>query len=163
MSHQKLSLSTKGILLATTLFFGMTALASTEYPAVPGEYVVKMKSDVTAHMPMGHLSQIMGGKVVRYISKSSNTILLKRNTPETAAFVMNSVSDNPLVEYIEPNYIYTIDAIPNDPYLKRLWGMINNGGSRIDIDADKAWDLQTGSKEIVVAVICTFGNFKNRD
>ncbi|MCB0364202.1 MAG: S8 family serine peptidase [Bdellovibrionaceae bacterium] len=164
MPNQGRYFGRKGILLAATLVMGSVALASTEHPAVPGEYVVKLKSDKATHLPLSQLSKIMGGEVVRHISKQSNTVLLKRETLERADYVISNVSENPLVEYAEPNYIYTIDAVPNDPKLSELWGLINSGqadssGSQgvatMDVDAERAWDISTGSKNIVVAVIDT--------
>ena len=164
MPNQGRFFGRKTILLAATLLFGSVALASTSHPAVPGEYVVKLKTDKAALMPLSQLSKIMGGEVVRRISKQSNAVLLKREVLETADYVIKAVSDNPMVEYVEPNYIYTIDAVPNDPKLSDLWGLINSGQadssgaqgvSTMDVDAERAWDIQTGSKDIVVAVIDT--------
>ncbi len=60
---------------------------------------------------------------------------------------------DPDVAYAEPNYVYEIAAVPNDTSFAQLWGL--SQASDKDIDAPEAWDLTTGSKEIVVAVIDT--------
>lgn len=57
------------------------------------------------------------------------------------------------LEYVEPNYIIDIHALPNDPSLPRLWGL--NSSSDIDIDAPEAWDVSKGSKRVVVGIIDT--------
>ncbi len=66
---------------------------------------------------------------------------------------------NPNVTYAEPNYLLTLDIIPNDPRLDELWGMINTGQTGgtpdADIDADMAWGVSTGSSSVLVAVIDT--------
>lgn len=55
------------------------------------------------------------------------------------------------------------DTIPNDTRFRSLWGMHNTGqsilGSRgaagADIDAPAAWDLHTGSGDVLIAIIDT--------
>lgn len=62
-----------------------------------------------------------------------------------------------LVEYAEPNYYRYADIIPDDTYFGQLWGMDNTGQDGglddADIDAPEAWNITTGSREVVVAVI----------
>jgi subtilisin family serine protease len=63
---------------------------------------------------------------------------------------------DPDVLYAEPNYRYRLLALPNDTEIGRLWGLVNDGtGGTMDadMDADQAWDLETGSRDIVVAVV----------
>ncbi|MDG2409247.1 MAG: S8 family serine peptidase, partial [Pirellulales bacterium] len=67
-------------------------------------------------------------------------------------------ADDPRIAFIEPNYTFSVaDTFPNDDRIGNLWGLHNtgqNGGSLdADIDAPEAWDLQTGSGEIVIGVI----------
>ena len=51
----------------------------------------------------------------------------------------------------------TFDAFPDDTLFSDLWGMHNNGQTGgtpdADIDAREAWDITTGTKDVVVAVI----------
>ncbi|MFQ5592292.1 MAG: S8 family serine peptidase, partial [Phycisphaerae bacterium] len=65
----------------------------------------------------------------------------------------------PEVAYVEPNYIYETHAVPNDLRFGELWGMHNLGqtGGTLDadIDAPEAWDITTGSRNIIVGVIDT--------
>ncbi len=72
-----------------------------------------------------------------------------------------------LLDYIEPNWTYTIDAVPNDPDFGVLWGLDNtgqNGGyADIDIDAPEAWDIGVGDPNIVVAVMDTGIDFSHPD
>ncbi|MHC4205443.1 MAG: S8 family serine peptidase, partial [Planctomycetota bacterium] len=61
------------------------------------------------------------------------------------------------VIYAEPNYKYKPCVVPNDPFFPDLWGLENTGQTGgtedADIDAPEAWDITTGSSDIVVAVI----------
>jgi len=63
------------------------------------------------------------------------------------------------VDVVEPDYLVYAIKTPNDNRLLNLWGMHNSGQSGgtndKDIDAPEAWDLQTGSKKVLVGVIDT--------
>jgi subtilisin family serine protease len=70
--------------------------------------------------------------------------------------------EDPDVEHAEPNYFVHVDqTTPGDPGFDQLWGLHNTGqpvngtsGSiDADIDAPEAWDVTTGSSDVVVAVI----------
>ncbi|MEJ2100429.1 MAG: S8 family serine peptidase, partial [Desulfobacterales bacterium] len=70
--------------------------------------------------------------------------------------------DDPDVENAEPNYIVHADiSPPNDTYFSQLWGLNNtsqdvkgiSGTYDADIDAPEAWDVTTGSSNVVVAVV----------
>jgi len=65
---------------------------------------------------------------------------------------------SPFVEYAEPDYYrYAKTTLPNDSRFSDLWGLhntgLNNGTVDADIDAPEAWNLTTGSTDVVVAVI----------
>lgn len=64
-----------------------------------------------------------------------------------------------IVRYAEPDYIMSVNALPNDTSFGTLWGMHNTGQTSgvedADIDAPEAWALNTGSKAVKVAVIDT--------
>jgi subtilisin family serine protease len=59
----------------------------------------------------------------------------------------------PGVAFAEPNYIYRLMALPNDPRFGALWGL-HQAADR-DIDAPEAWEEQTGSAAIKVAIVDT--------
>ena len=73
----------------------------------------------------------------------------------------------PEVEFVEPNYVYHANALPNDASFGSLWGMHNTGqtGGKpdADIDAPEAWDIATGSQTIVVGVIDTGIDYTHPD
>lgn len=71
------------------------------------------------------------------------------------------------VATIEPDYVITSAAVSNDPSFGQLWGLSNTGQSGglrdADIDAPEAWDITTGSRSVVVAVIDTGIDYTHRD
>ena len=77
------------------------------------------------------------------------------------------LKNNPNVEYAEPNYIIRLDGIPNDNYFQFQWGLHNTGqtGGKIDadIDAPEAWDIYTGSQNIIIAIIDTGIDYNHPD
>jgi hypothetical protein len=86
-------------------------------------------------------------------------------TVEEALKVFNKTDG---ILYAEPDYRVTVDStIPNDTFFSELWGMHNTGQSGgtvdADIDAPEAWDISTGNKDIIVAVIDTGVDYTHPD
>ena len=90
--------------------------------------------------------------------------LQKGRTVEEALEILRK---DPAVKYAEPNYIVRALGIPNDTRFNELYGMHNTGQSGgtadADIDAPEAWDITTGSRDIVVAVIDTGIDYTHPD
>ncbi len=67
----------------------------------------------------------------------------------------------PQVDYAEPNYRYGLEQMPDDPDFGLQWYLHNTGqpvngktgAPGADIDAAGAWELTTGSREVIIAVI----------
>ena len=71
------------------------------------------------------------------------------------------------VESVSPNYINHLTEATNDTYYSDLWAMENTGQSGgtadADIDAKEAWDIQRGSRDVVVAVLDTGIDYTHED
>lgn len=74
---------------------------------------------------------------------------------------------NPNVLYAEPNYIVHALVVPNDPDFSQQWGLQNTGQEGgvpgADIHATQAWNLTTGSSNVVIAVIDTGIDYNHPD
>lgn len=74
---------------------------------------------------------------------------------------------NPNVLYAEPNYIVHALGTPDDPFFNQLWNLENTGQlggtSGADIHALQAWNITTGSSNVVVAVIDTGADYTHPD
>jgi subtilisin family serine protease len=67
-----------------------------------------------------------------------------------------ALSKNPNVIYAEPDYIVSATTTPNDPMFGQLWGMAK-------INAPAAWDVSTGSANVVVGDIDTGIDYTHPD
>lgn len=83
---------------------------------------------------------------------------------------ISALSANPNVRFAEPNYIVHADqfpAAPNDKYRGELWGMHNigqtSGTPNADINAPEAWNVTTGSPNVVIGVIDTGIDYNHPD
>lgn len=81
--------------------------------------------------------------------------------------IVEDLEKNSDVEYAEPNYMYKIDTLPNDPDFSKLWGLNNTGQTfgqvDADIDAPEAWDITTGINTVIVGVIDTGIDYTHLD
>ncbi|HCQ20978.1 MAG TPA: hypothetical protein DIU28_05840, partial [Anabaena sp. UBA12330] len=91
------------------------------------------------------------------------TLSGKTSVETTLATYRNSS----LFKYIEPDYIVTTAATPNDPGFPQLWGLHNTGQGGgtpdADIDAPEAWDIETGNPNLVIGVIDTGVDYNHPD
>ncbi len=167
----KIGIFQKGLVLAT-LFFANTAMSSmTQVSSVPGEYVVQLKKNKMTRMSTKQIELTLNSKIKSTIS-GQNIVVIQKPVFENAESVIESLKKNELVEIVEPNYIYTINKATNDPLFEKLWGLSNvgqkdpagqTGVAGVDINVEKAWDIQTGSQNTVVAVIDTGIDFNHPD
>jgi subtilisin family serine protease len=84
-----------------------------------------------------------------------------------AADVMGWAATAGWVEYVEPDFMISESARPDDPFFSQLWGLANSGSlggqAGADIAAPAAWDVTTGSREVVIAVIDTGVDYTHPD
>jgi subtilisin family serine protease len=135
---------------------------------VAGQVLVKFREDAA-----GSLAQVEREADIATEKRvgRAGARLLHSRSKNTAALV-RELSARADVVYAEPNYVITPAAVPNDPRFSELWGLKNTGqpsGSSTvgvagaDIDAASAWDVSTGSRDNVVAVIDTGVDHKHPD
>lgn len=138
--------------------------------AVPGEYVVRLKPNMM-EMSNKTLSRSLGAYVKSTIP-SLNVVVVKRPVFETNDSAVKTLAQNPLVDVAEPNYIYKANKLSNDPMMEQLWGLRNIGQkdssgkvgvAGVDVGVEQAWDIETGSKKMLIAVIDTGVDFQHPD
>ncbi len=137
------------------------------------ELLVKYKAGISRAQALSSLAN-NGLEVVEYYPQIGVSLgRVREGTTFHAA--VEACQNDPAIEYVEPNYIYHIittekapaaataamPLTPNDPRFRDLWGF-NQSNDR-DIDAPEAWDIQTGKKEIIVAIIDTGIDYDHED
>src|SRR5687767_7222231 len=105
------------IALALALPLKVTAVES-----IPGEFIVKFK----AKTELKDLKQSLSVGYAHFIDRNENFAFIKSNKSLRELSQLARSRDG-RIEYIEPNYIYRVQAIPNDPEYKMLWGLKNSG------------------------------------
>lgn len=132
---------------------------------VPGELIIKFAPRIT-DIESSQLLQKVGLQSLKTID-ALNVKICQNLTEKTMDQVIAECNVSPEIEYAEPNYIVYALEEPNDPEYTRLWGLNNTGqtgGSNdADIDAPEAWDVQKGSRQIIVGVIDTGIDYNHED
>ena len=157
-------------LVLVGLMTGATAFAGTfnlDREHVPGELIVKFKDAKSAKAvqtirnlggSVKYQFHTRGAHVLKFAKFTSNEALLK------VAKNLNARSD---VEYVEANTIIRVNKVPNDIDFSQQYGMQNtgaNGGTvNADIHAVQAWDISTGSQNVVVGIIDTGIDYTHPD
>ena len=123
---------------------------------VPGEVIVRFQDHTSLPEHASVRAQVSAQMLRRFRSGAEHWKLGKGVTTEAA---VDRLKKNPHVRYAEPNFIRRADALPNDPSFGEQDALNNtgqNGGTPgADIRAVNAWDVSTGSRSVVVAVIDT--------
>jgi subtilisin family serine protease len=69
---------------------------------------------------------------------------------------LRALANDPQIEYAEPDLVITIDRTPNDQREAELWGMQT-------IHAFDAWNVTTGSEQVVIAITDTGIDYTHPD
>lgn len=155
---------------------------------VPNEVLVKFKKDVGKIIVQNTLGSVQG-KIITYLKEEIDLTDWNPDLLSLRSFRLDSdlfhvkvpeeigteraiyiLKQNPNIEYAEKNGIYRTCEEPTDPEFYRQWPLHNEGPSGpaegtedADIDAPEAWDIFTGSSDIVVAVIDTGVAYHHED
>jgi len=113
-------------------------------------------SDLNADEVDDRYKHVLNGRLANF--KLSNI------KPKAA---IEALSKHPAVKYAEPDYQLQALGVPDDTLFPDLWGMNNTGQTGgvvdADIDAVEAWDITTGSSDIIVGVIDTGVDYTHPD
>jgi len=120
------------LLLTSTTVFSNTRLSNFSHDG----YIIKYHDNVSFI------------KSTKCTQKNKQCNLLKSLNMEVIKDLPKNFNKNSNIKYIEPNWIYHTMYVPEDEKYDKQWGLQK-------IQAEQAWDLSLGSKEIIVAVIDT--------
>ncbi len=139
---------------------------------VNNQILVKFKAhhlqgvrNIMDHVPSpaaGHVENNllnMGVKLQDHFNAVGISVLEKTGRGLPTTKIIAALMRSGLVEYAEPDGAVSINAAPNDPEYPNMWGLNNTGqlGGLFDadIDAEEAWNVETGNSNNIVMVLDT--------
>ena len=141
----------KAIFLGAALSFGSLSYANVDFskmntPHVSGEMIITFEEGVSLEEQEAILAQ--SGAVIIKSFKSSNAVLARVSSEENTLYTANIFSMSGAVKSTGLNRIFTINSVPSDPSYSSQY--------QYDlIGAEAAWEITTGSKDVVVGIIDT--------
>lgn len=135
---------------------------------IPGEVLVRFRSESHAKAIKQFDTLKVGGRgIPMKIEEIEASHLLAglrvaRVHPSETLAAVEALAARPDVLYAEPNYARESFASPNDPLYRNLWGLKSTGSMfdtanfflpGFDIDAEDAWNITTGSRDVVVGIV----------
>lgn len=153
----------KGLFLAligsgvvVLIFAGAVFAAPGADDRLAGQLLVKFKEGTSAHTAAAVVNSVRG----RIADRIAGLGVLVVNVPAAAEEkVIFALSQNPNIEYAEPDYLAFATLTPDDPYFApNQWGLENTGQNiagqagtpDADIDASAAWDTALGSVRVAI-------------
>lgn len=135
---------------------------------VPDHLLVRFASGVESAQRSQILANLGGSQIAREYAMVPGLCLVTLPAGQTVPQALASYNGVSGILYAEPDYLYSISAtFPNDARFGELWGMHNTGQTGgtpgADIHATEAWDLTTGNRQVVVAVIDTGVDYTHPD
>ncbi len=130
--------------------------ATSKEPYVPGELLVKFTGG--GESSFARLANVeMGSKVLENLADTGWQRVQLPAEIDVKSAISQYVSLQG-IEYAQPNYYYHLLATPNDPQFTStgMYGLTKIG-------APQAWDLSTGSSDVVVADIDTGMRYTHQD
>jgi subtilisin family serine protease len=117
--------------------------------------IVKLKAGVDHRVYFG----ADRARVRPLLGTTDQFILSMATAPAEEIFAeVNRRAADPAVEWAEPDVIGEMvkHATPDDPFFAQQWALHNTGArarADADIDAPEAWNVTTGSPDVVIAIL----------
>lgn len=138
-------------------------------PTVPGEILVGF-ADGTGRRGLAAALPLEPDSIRRLTPSVYLVHAASARSDRGLGRALRAIEADPAVAFAEPNVVRRPDLEPDDPDYDELWGLSNTGQDHVvadpppaqasgtpdaDIDANDAWDSQTGASDVIVAVIDT--------
>ena len=132
-------------LLVSTLMCGVALDARSDGPGkkVAGRLLVKPKGHV-ANGQAQTLFRALGAHQQSTIKQIDVRIVIV--PPARAEEVMNALSHNPSIEFVEQDSVHEPATIPNDTYYSLEWHLPKIG-------APAAWNTTVGNSNVIIAIL----------
>jgi len=155
--------------LIAFLLFGFPLIGALGAPKFANDVVIAKYKDDIGLLRASVATNAVGGKMKRYFKRFRIAEISRENGQgmDSVESFIETLMATGQFEYVEPNYIWSINSTPNDPSFITLWGLHNTGQSSgipdADIDAPEAWNINVGSANTVIAIIDTGVQYDHSD
>jgi len=169
--NEKISLKSQAAILMIMTALPLTGQAerggnapTDKAPSVPGELLVQFLPGTNTAEKGRALGRI-NAEVIDKVALENNRkdgggeLVLIRHQPDfTPAAARREIESDPAIEFAEPNYIYTHQAISDDTYYTNgsLWGMnsmSSEPSNAYGSQASAAWATKTDCSTVYVGII----------
>ncbi|MCK4826073.1 S8 family serine peptidase, partial [bacterium] len=117
------------------------------------EFVVKFNESVSPNDIYAFNDQY-NVEILRSNQWNEYVLRVKENATLNTLEIANIYYSDPQTIWAHPNFMADIRLEQiDDPYFDEQWYLNNPGTPDVDIDALEAWEITTGSQDIIVAVI----------
>lgn len=152
---QSITFRQRFIATAVALVFLLAAAAIAAHK--PDEIIVKYKPGFRTQVASS--ASAIGAQCIRSLDVIRCHVL-KLPAGKSLEEAIIQFRKDPRIEYAGPNHIVSICKAPNDDWYQFMgiylqWGLYDPDNPNVGIDAERAWDITTGSSDIVIAVIDT--------
>lgn len=97
------------------------------------------------------------GRIVNLISMNSEVKAVTVEIPiKRSSIFMSEITEKKMAKFIEPNFKFQCQFVPNDPYWTLQWGPQK-------IEAPWAWNITVGDPSVLVAVVDTGIDYSHPD
>ncbi|WP_456485517.1 S8 family serine peptidase [Hydrogenimonas sp.] len=138
----------------------------------PNEAIVVYKDESALRSAYALLPlHVLNIDLLKRLSDRSDKIFAKIRSSLSAETLCKKLRQDPRVIAVSPNYRRHLYSVPDDPDFQKQWGLHNTGqfikkgrGSPgADIHIENAWNLTTGSVDVVVAILDTGIDYRHSD
>ncbi len=140
------------LFILLVLFCHFSKVQAQQLPYAPQQLIIKFKPN-TSPSEKQHLLQNFTAKETQYFSKIDaylwslpTQVTIQNKDLRGVVAMVDYLKRLPTIEYAEPNFRYEMYETPNDTHYDELWAMDK-------IQMPQAWNITTGSSNIVVGVL----------
>ncbi|PYM93048.1 MAG: peptidase S8 [Candidatus Rokuibacteriota bacterium] len=167
MSRRRAGVRVGLVLGVSFLLLGASSVAAQPLPRHAPDTVLVRFAPSTPPSEQALAHALVGARVLKSFTIVEGLHVVRLPPGMRVKAALEAYRRHPAVVYAEPDWIVERQTTPNDPSFGELWGLNNTGQSGgvpdADIDAVEAWNITTGSSDVVVAVIDTGVDYNHQD
>jgi subtilisin family serine protease len=158
------------LFIFTAISFAEKKSNSNKFDYLPGTILVKFKSGfnsaslgkVNYNFPI-NLSQAEPiFPKYNSLGKSNPSVNISRlykiavDQNKDLELLCSQLENSDVVEYAEPNYLFPVEAVPNDSLWDKMWHLVQ-------VQAPQAWEIAKGDSNVIIGIVDTGVDWNHPD